>query len=68
MSTIVTFGEVMLRLSPPGYTRLTQATSLDLKFGGAEANVAVALAQLGLDARFVTVLPDNDLAQACINQ
>ncbi|MCG8555730.1 MAG: sugar kinase [Proteobacteria bacterium] len=68
MSTIVTFGEVMLRLSPPGYTRFTQAASLELTFGGAEANVAVALAQLGLETRFVTVLPDNDLAQACINQ
>ncbi len=68
MKPVVTFGEVMLRLSPPGHLRLLQINSLDVTFGGAEANVAAALAQLGQPARFVTALPDNDLAQLCINQ
>ena len=68
MKRVVTFGEVMLRLSPPGYLRLTQTGSLDMTFGGAEINVAVSLAQLGLDAAFVTRLPKNDLAQAFIHQ
>ncbi len=58
----------MLRLAPPGFLRLTQTRSLDLTFGGAEVNVAVSLAQLGLQATFVTRLPQNDLAQACINE
>ena len=65
---MVTFGEVMLRLAPPGFLRLTQTQSLDLTFGGAEVNVAVTLAQFGLDACFVTRLPNNDIAQACINE
>ncbi|HEX8912240.1 MAG TPA: sugar kinase [Humisphaera sp.] len=65
---IVTFGEVMARLAPPGHHRILQAQSFDLTFGGAEVNVAVSLAHLGLDAAFVTKLPNNDLAQACVNQ
>ncbi len=68
MKTVVTFGEVMLRLCPPGFQRLLQTVSLEVTFGGAEANVAVALCQLGQPARFVTALPDNDVAQLCINQ
>ncbi len=64
-NTVVTFGEIMARLSPPGYQRLLQARSLELTFGGGEANVAVSLAQLGLASRFVSVLPDNDLGRAC---
>ena len=68
MKRVVTFGEVMLRLSPPGFLRLTQTPSLDMTFGGAEVNVAVSLAQFGLDAAFVTRLPKNDLAQAFVNQ
>ena len=65
---VVTFGEVMARLAPPGKLRLLQATSLDLTFAGGEANVAVSLALLGLDSAYVTKLPHNDLAQACVNQ
>jgi Sugar kinases, ribokinase family len=65
---VVTFGEVMLRLSPPGHLRLLQTVSLDMTFGGAEVNVAVSLAMLGMDAAFVTRLPKNDVAQACVNQ
>ncbi|MDX2052372.1 MAG: sugar kinase [Polyangiaceae bacterium] len=68
MKPVVTFGEVMLRLSPPGHLRLLQVTSLDVTFGGAEANVAVGLSLLGQPARFVTALPDNDIGQLCINQ
>jgi 2-dehydro-3-deoxygluconokinase len=65
---VVTFGEVMLRLSPPGYLRLTQTDTLEMTFGGAEVNVAVSLAQFGMDAAFVTRLPKNDMAQAFLNQ
>jgi 2-dehydro-3-deoxygluconokinase len=66
MKPIVTFGEVMLRLSAPGPLRLSQASVFERHYGGAEANVAVALAQLGRPAAFVTRLPDNPLADACI--
>ena len=70
MSTgkVVTFGEVMLRLSPPGQLRLRQADLLEVLFGGAEANVAACLAQWGLPASFVSRLPDNDVAEACVAQ
>lgn len=64
-AAIVTFGEIMARLSPPGYQRLIQTKSFEMTFGGGEANVAVSLSQLGLPARFITVLPDNDLGRAC---
>ena len=64
---VVTFGEIMLRLSPPGHERLLQAASLDLTFGGGEANVAVSLANYGLDAAFITMLPDHEVGQATIN-
>ena len=65
MSKVVTFGEVMLRLSTPGYQRFSQARSLDVNFGGGEANVAVSLANYGVDAHFVTRLPDNEIASMC---
>src|SRR5687767_9667212 len=63
MPRVVTFGEIMLRLSCPGHQRFAQATELDVHFGGAEANVAVTIAQLGGDADFVTRLPSNELGQ-----
>lgn len=68
MKTIVTFGEIMGRLCPHGFLKLRQALPgpLDLTFAGAEANVAVSIAYLGGSARFVTALPDNDLADACL--
>ena len=66
MSKIVTFGEIMLRLATPGYLRFGQAESFNATFGGGEANVAVSLANFGHDAQFVTRLPDNDIARACI--
>lgn len=68
MKTIVTFGEVMGRLAPAGFERFRQALPgpLDLTFGGAEANVAASLAQLGAKACFVTALPNHLIADACV--
>ena len=66
MSTVITFGEIMLRLSTPGYLRFGQARQFDATFGGGEANVAVSLANYGIDAKFITRLPDNDIAKSCI--
>jgi 2-dehydro-3-deoxygluconokinase len=63
---IVTFGEIMLRLSPPGFQRFVQARSFDVIYGGGEANVAVSLANYGLPVDFITRLPDNDLGEACL--
>jgi 2-dehydro-3-deoxygluconokinase len=63
---VVTFGEVMLRLSPPGFLRFRQANSFDATFGGGEANVSVSLAQYGVPTDFVTRLPDNDIGDACV--
>ena len=57
MTRIVTFGEVMLRLKSPGFERLLQSPVLEATYGGAEANVAVSLAQFGLPVSFVTALP-----------
>ncbi len=65
---IVTFGEIMLRLKSPGYERLLQRPVLEAAFGGAEANVAFSLANYGMDAAFVTVLPDNDLGRECARE
>ena len=65
---VVTFGEIMLRLKSPGFERLFQSPVLEATFGGGEANVAVSLANFGLDAAFVTALPDNDIADACIGE
>ena len=56
----------MLRLSTPGYLRFSQATQYDATFGGGEANVAVSLANYGIDVKFVTRLPQNDIAKACV--
>jgi 2-dehydro-3-deoxygluconokinase len=64
---IVTFGEIMLRLSPPGYQRFSQARSFDVIYGGGEANVAASLANYGLPVDFVTRIPENDIGEACIN-
>ena len=66
---IVTFGEIMLRLAPPGFERFLQTPQFIASFGGGEANVAVALAAFGLPASFVTVLPDsNPIADAAIGE
>lgn len=64
---IVTFGEIMLRLAPPGFQRLTQAHTFEAVYGGGEANVAVSLANYGEEVDFVTRLPKNDLGEACLS-
>jgi len=66
MAEIVCFGEVMLRLTTPAFTTLADATSLGLAFGGAEANVAVQLAEFGRSAAFVSRLPEGGLGDRCI--
>lgn len=66
MKKVVTFGEIMLRLATPGYLRFTQANEFTATFGGGEANVAVSLANYGVSADFVTRLPENDIARACV--
>jgi len=63
---IVTFGEIMLRLSPPGFQRFTQARSFEAIYGGGEANVAVSLANFGEDVEYVTRLPKNEIGDACL--
>lgn len=65
-SVVVTFGEIMLRLQPPGFDRIRQARSFDVVYGGGEANVAVSVANYGGQARFVTRLPANDVGEACM--
>ncbi|MCL2372245.1 MAG: sugar kinase [Defluviitaleaceae bacterium] len=67
MKKIVTFGEIMLRLAPAGYERFTQVGALGATYGGGEANVAVSLANYGLDATFVTKLPAHDIGQCAVN-
>jgi 2-dehydro-3-deoxygluconokinase len=64
---IVTFGEIMLRLAPPGFQRFSQARSFEATYGGGEANVAVSLANYGEEVDFVCRLPKNDLGDACLN-
>ena len=66
MAKVITFGEIMLRLATPGYLRFSQAKQFEATFGGGEANVAVSLANYGIDAEFVTRFPKNDIAQSCI--
>ncbi len=66
MNKVVTFGEIMLRLATPGHERFTQSTSLCLSFGGGEANVAVSLANFGIQTEYVTRLPKNDFGQAVL--
>ncbi|MEQ8750523.1 MAG: sugar kinase [Amphiplicatus sp.] len=63
---IVTIGELMIRLKPPGKLRLRQASELELCHGGAEANVAVSLANFGLSSRFVSALPENELGEQAL--
>jgi 2-dehydro-3-deoxygluconokinase len=63
---VITFGEVMLRLKSPGFERFFQSPLLEATFGGGEANVAVSLANYGLDVAYVTVLPEDSIADACI--
>ena len=64
---VITFGELMLRLAPEGYYRFLQADKLGATFGGGEANVAVSLANYGIDAAFVSKLPTHEIGQAAVN-
>lgn len=68
MSKVVCFGEIMLRLSPPGNLRFIQANSFDVVYGGGEANVSVSLANFGVHAVYVTKVPDNPIGQAAVNE
>lgn len=63
---VVTFGEIMLRLAPPGFGRIAQARTFEALYGGGEANVAASLANFGEATEFVTRLPANDLGDACL--
>ncbi len=63
---VVTFGEIMLRLSPPNFKRFIQTRSFDLIYGGGEANVAVSLANYGIPVDYITKLPNNEIGEACI--
>lgn len=67
MKTVVTFGEIMLRLQPEGYKRFLQSNKLDMTFAGAEANVAVSLANYGINSKYVTKVPDNAIGHTAIN-
>ncbi|MDB0069447.1 sugar kinase [Flavobacteriaceae bacterium] len=64
MTKVVTFGEIMLRLSPPGFLRFSQTNSFDIIYGGGESNVAISLANYGVPVRFVTRIPENDIGQS----
>lgn len=66
MKKIITFGEIMLRLSPPAAQRFGQARSFDAIYGGGESNVAVTLSNFGLQTEFVTRLPENEIGEACL--
>ena len=67
MKKVVTFGELMLRLAPEGYLRYVQSDKFEATFGGAEANVAVSLANYGLDVAFVSKLPEHEIGQMAVN-
>jgi 2-dehydro-3-deoxygluconokinase len=63
---VVTFGEIMLRLSPPSFKRFIQARSFDVIYGGGEANVAISLANFGINVDYITRIPENEIGEACI--
>ena len=66
MKKVVTFGEIMLRLAPPGFLRFSQTNSFDVIYGGGESNVAVSLANYGVPVEFITRLPKNDLGECAM--
>ena len=66
MKKVVTFGEIMLRLSPPGFLRFSQTNNFDVVYGGGESNVAVSLANYGVPVQFVTRLPKNDIGECAM--
>ena len=68
MKRIVTFGEIMMRLNPEGYLRFVQAEKFEATYAGGEANVAVSLANYGMDAAFVTKVPAHEIGQCAVNE
>jgi len=66
MKKVVTFGEIMLRLTPPGFKRFSQVSNFDVVYGGGESNVAVSLANYGVPTEFVTRLPSNDIGECAL--
>lgn len=68
MKGLVTFGELMIRLSPPEQQKFRQAVNFDIRFGGAEANVAVSLANFGLPVKYITCVPENELGKAAVQE
>ena len=64
---VVTFGEIMLRLSTPGFSRFIQTHQFDINYGGGEANVAVALSNYGFESYFISKLPKHEMGQAALN-
>jgi len=62
----ITMGEIMLRLTPPNYDKIRVANSFEASYGGSEANIALALANLGVDATFFSVVPDNSLGKSAV--
>ena len=68
MAKAITFGEIMMRLNPEGYLRFTQSTSFEATYAGGEANVAVSLANYGIDAGFVSKVPSHEIGQCVVNE
>lgn len=66
MKKVVTFGEIMLRLTPPGHKRFSQASEFDVIYGGGESNVAVSLANYGIPVSFASRIPDNDIGECAV--
>ena len=66
MQRFLTIGEVMLRLTPPNCNKIRTATEFEASYGGSEANIAISLANLGMDATFFTVVPDNSLGKSAV--
>lgn len=66
MKKVVTFGEIMLRLAPPGFLRFSQADRFDIVFGGSESNVAVSLANYGIPVDFITRIPENSISECAL--
>ena len=67
MSKVITFGEIMMRLNPPGYQRFLQTNTFEATYAGGEANVAVSLANYGNDAAFVSKVPEHEIGQNAVN-
>ena len=66
MNRVVTFGEIMLRLSPPNFLRFSQTDQFDIVYGGGESNVAISLANYGVASSFISRLPNNDIGDCAI--